>query len=65
MREEASGELVYASMRCPACNSAGRWRRGVNFEHERICTKCDPCIVWEPGEMVDIPAKTKKGKSDK
>lgn len=35
-------------LRCPNCSGSGQWRRGVHFEHEKICMKCKPHTVWEP-----------------
>jgi len=35
-----------AGMRCPACDRAGNWRMGYEFEHEMRCGYCS--IVWEP-----------------
>jgi hypothetical protein len=38
---------VVTGMACPKCNGKARWRQGVGFEHERICTSC--WESWEPG----------------
>lgn len=38
--------------RCPICDSPGQWRRGVGFEHERICMRpmhaAGRDVIWEP-----------------
>ena len=36
---------------CPNCDGSGRWRRGVGFEHEKICMKHEPYVVWCPGDI--------------
>jgi len=43
---------VTAGNRCPNCSNAGNWRRGVGFEHEKICLACN--LVWEPGEKYHL-----------
>lgn len=35
-----------SSYHCPECGHRGRWRRGVHFDHEMICTRCG--FIWEP-----------------
>lgn len=39
---------------CPKCGKPGRWRSGVGFEHERICTAENCWTSWEPGETVIV-----------
>lgn len=34
---------------CPFCRQICPWRRGVGFDHERRCGRCD--VTWEPGEL--------------
>lgn len=34
---------------CPACKERGHWRRGMYFEHQMICGKCDE--VWCPDDI--------------
>lgn len=41
---------VVATNRCPVCDGPGVWRRGVGFDHEKRCSKCDE--TWEPGARV-------------
>lgn len=34
---------------CPVCRGAGMWRRGVHFDHEKIC-----CVTWDPQYVIDF-----------
>lgn len=38
--------------KCSVCGGQGQWRRGYEFEHEKICYKCD-FYVWCPGYIED------------
>lgn len=40
------------SGRCPFCDGRGVWRRGVHFDHQMRCGKCD--VVWTPDEDVVV-----------
>jgi hypothetical protein len=46
-----TGETITIGGRCPICDKVGSWRRGVGFEHEMRCGKCQ--LVWEPDEKYD------------
>jgi hypothetical protein len=39
---------IYA---CPACSKKGKWRRGVEFDHEMICFRC--WETWCPAERAE------------
>lgn len=47
---------VRAGYNCPSCDSLGRWRSGVGFEHEKICMSKlhERSVSWEPGEVVEV-----------
>ncbi len=49
-------QTMKAGTRCPKCGKPGRWRSGVHFDNEKICTKCD-FFTWEPGEDVEVEVK--------
>lgn len=49
-------ETIVAGSHCPACGWKGQWRRGVHFDHEKICMECKPSTTWEPGETIANPA---------
>lgn len=38
---------------CPVCSSKGQWRRGIGFEHEKICMAHEPHVVWCPSDIED------------
>lgn len=46
---------------CPQCGGSGQWRRGVGFEHEKICMKCSK--VWDPEERIQNSPKTEMKQS--
>ena len=39
---------------CPLCGNKGRWRSGVYFEHQKICMKHSPVVVWCPDSVDEI-----------
>jgi hypothetical protein len=55
--EESYTETVVPHSDCPQCSKPGRWRRGVGFEHERICTGERCWTSWQPGEAVEVRRK--------
>lgn len=59
---EAMPDTIVAGMRCPLCDRDAPWRRGVHFEHEKICFHGDyslgaHTLTWEPGATVANPKK--------
>lgn len=43
---ECCVSVVIPMDRCPHCNVRCHFRRGVHFDHERICHTCS--LTWEP-----------------
>ena len=46
-----------SAVACPECEGIGRWRRGQEFEHEKICMKVESHVsgrnvVWCPGDIL-------------
>ena len=39
--------------RCPECNGSGGWRRGVGFEHQKICMSKNhkKSVIWDPYDI--------------
>lgn len=47
-----------AGYSCPKCGGPGHWRRGVHFDHEKRCERCD--FSWEPGRtLITLKSKEK------
>lgn len=38
---------------CPLCGRMGQWRRGQEFDHEKICMRHSPAPTWCPGAIKD------------
>jgi hypothetical protein len=52
-----SGEISGSC--CPECGGKGQYRRGYEYEGEKICLRCDPSVVWCPGLVGDYFIKKK------
>ena len=42
---------IKRSMRCPKCGGKGMWRRGAEFEGEKLCLSDGCHNVWAPGAI--------------
>lgn len=41
--------------KCPLCERKGQWRRGVGFEHEKICLSKnhEQAVSWDPERVLE------------
>ena len=42
---------ILASSSCPMCFQSGKWRSGVEFDHQMICMRHDPHAIWCPATI--------------